>query len=123
MDKNIEENTNNQLKYTVIRSEKGTIATFEQFFEGHSADSAIYDLWELQIQSFLISYCIVHPESFRSNTQNAKRVCTQKLPTCRTQTMSLRAFMCIRLRSFASTVCDRPRAHTVCACVRVHVRI
>ena len=53
-DKNIE-NTNNQLKYAVILSEKGTI-TFELLFEGHSADSAIYDLWELQIQSFLISY-------------------------------------------------------------------
>ena len=55
VDKNIE-NTNNQLKYVVIRSEKGTVTTFELFFEGHSADSAIYDLWELQIQSFLISY-------------------------------------------------------------------
>ena len=30
MDKNIE-NTNNQLKYVVIRSEKGTITTFEIF--------------------------------------------------------------------------------------------
>ena len=40
--KNIE-NTNNLLIYVVIRSEKGTI-TFELFFEGHSADSAIYDL-------------------------------------------------------------------------------
>ena len=45
-----------QMKYAVICSEKGTIATFELVFEGHSADSAIYDLWELQIQSFLISY-------------------------------------------------------------------
>ena len=58
--KNIE-NTNNQLKYVVICSvvicsEKGTITTFELFFEGHSADSAIYHLWKLQIQSFLISY-------------------------------------------------------------------
>ena len=44
------ENCNNQLKYTVICSERGTITTFEIFFEGHSADSAIYDLWELQIQ-------------------------------------------------------------------------
>ena len=45
-----------QLKYAVIRSEKGTITKFELFVEGHSADSAIYDLWELQIQSLLISY-------------------------------------------------------------------
>ena len=52
MDKNILK----QLKYAVINSEKGTITMFELFFEGHSADSEIYDLWELQIQSFLISY-------------------------------------------------------------------
>ena len=50
MDKNIE-NTNNQLKYAVICSEKGIIITFELrvFLEGHSSDSAIYNLWELQI--------------------------------------------------------------------------
>ena len=45
-----------QPKYVVIRSEKGTITTFELFFEGYSADSTIYNLWELQIQSFLMSY-------------------------------------------------------------------
>ena len=50
------ENTNIQLKYVVIHSEKGSITMFELFFEGHSTDSVIYDLWELQIQSFLISY-------------------------------------------------------------------
>ena len=46
------ENTNNQLKYAVNHSEKGTtcITTFELFFDGHSADSAIYNLLELQIQ-------------------------------------------------------------------------
>ena len=56
MDKNIE-NNNNQLKFAVIRLEKGTVM-FELFFEGHSTDRAIYDLWELQIQSFRISYYI-----------------------------------------------------------------
>ena len=40
VDRNIE-NTNNQLKFAVIRSEKGTITTFELFLESHSADSAI----------------------------------------------------------------------------------
>ena len=35
VDKNIE-NINNQLKYVVIRSKKGSITTFELFFEGHS---------------------------------------------------------------------------------------
>ena len=49
-------NTKNQLKYEVLRSEKGTLTTFELFFDGHSADSAIYDLLELQIQLLLISY-------------------------------------------------------------------
>ena len=32
--KNIE-NINNQLKYTVIQCEKGTVTTLEIFFEGH----------------------------------------------------------------------------------------
>ena len=46
-----------QLKYAVIHSEKDTMCiTFELLFEGHITDSTIYDLWELQIQSFLISY-------------------------------------------------------------------
>ena len=31
-----------QLKYVVIRSEKGSITTFELFFERHTADSAIH---------------------------------------------------------------------------------
>ena len=46
-----------QLKYAVIHSEKVIMCiTFELLFEGHITDSEIYDLWELQIQSFLISY-------------------------------------------------------------------
>ena len=44
------------LKYTVICSEKGTITTFVLFCEGHSDDSVLYDLLELHILSFLISY-------------------------------------------------------------------
>ena len=55
VDKNIEK-TNNQLKYMVTLSKKGSITIFELFFEGHSTDSVINNLWELQIQSFLISY-------------------------------------------------------------------
>ena len=50
----VDQNINNQLKYTVICFENGTVTTFELIFEGHNA--VIYDLWELQIQSFLISY-------------------------------------------------------------------
>ena len=45
-----------QLKYVIIHSQKGTTTMFELFFEGHNVDSAIYNLLELQIQSFLISY-------------------------------------------------------------------
>ena len=33
-----------QLYYVVIHSEKGTITTFELFFEGHRANSVICDL-------------------------------------------------------------------------------
>ena len=54
VDKNID-NTNNQLKCAIIRSEKGTITTFEFFFDSHSTDSMIYNLLELQMQSFLLS--------------------------------------------------------------------
>ena len=43
------ENTNNQRKYAVIRSENYT-TTFRLFLEGHSA---IYNLWDLLFQSFL----------------------------------------------------------------------
>ena len=53
VDKNIE-NINNQLKYVVIHSKKGTITTFDLFFEGHSTDSAIYHLLQLQISHFLV---------------------------------------------------------------------
>ena len=61
VDKNIE-NSNNQVKYAVICSKKGTITTFELLFEGHSTDSTIYDILELQIQSFLTS---LRPSSIR----------------------------------------------------------
>ena len=63
VDKNIE-NTNNQLKYAVIHSKKGIITMFALFFEGHSTDSAIYDLWELQIL-FLIIARLLRPSSIR----------------------------------------------------------
>ena len=39
-----------------LQKRYSTITMFELFFEGPSADSAIYDLLELQIESFLISY-------------------------------------------------------------------
>ena len=45
-----------QLKYMVICSEKGTITTFSLLWEGHSVDSVIYDLLDMQTLSFLISY-------------------------------------------------------------------
>ena len=56
MDKNI--GGNNQLKYVVIRSEKGTIAPFELFFEGHSTDSEIY-VRSLGAANPVISYFVL----------------------------------------------------------------
>ena len=50
------ENANNQLNCAVICPENGTITMFEPFFEGHSTDSVMYDLWDIHIQSLLISY-------------------------------------------------------------------
>ena len=62
---------------------------------------------------------IVHPESFRSNTQNANTFRRRNRPRVKRNG----AFICVRvrlrLRSFASTVRDRPRALT---CVRTHLR-
>ena len=55
-DKNIE-NSNNQLKYAIIRSEKGTITMFEVFFEGHSTDSA--DIRSLGAANPIISYFLL----------------------------------------------------------------
>ena len=68
VDKNIE-NTNTQLKCVVIRSEKGTITTFELFLEGHGADSAIYDLKSCSCKSshflFIIIARLPRPSSIR----------------------------------------------------------
>ena len=62
---------------------------------------------------------IVHPESFRSNAQNANAFARRNRPRVKRNG----AFICVRvrlrLRSFASTVRDRPRALT---CVRTRLR-
>ena len=70
------------------------------------------------VQTYIIRN-IVHPESFRSNAQNANTF------ACRNRhasiaTMSLRAFICVRVRLRVLFAIDRVRAR---ACVRVHVRI
>ena len=54
--------------------------------------------------------CIVHPESFRSNAQNAIAFARRNRPRVKRND----AFACVYLRSraFASTVRDRPRART-----------
>ena len=61
---------------------------------------------------------IVHPESFRSNAQNAIAFARRNRPRVN-RSDRLRAFICVRLRAFefASTVCDR-----VCARMYVHVK-
>ena len=60
---------------------------------------------------------IVHPESFRSNAQNANAFARRNCPRIKRNG----AFICVRvrLRSFASTVRDRPRA---LMCVRTRLR-
>ena len=45
-----------QLKYVVIRSEKGNITTFEPFWEDHRADS-VYNL--LELKNPVISYFLL----------------------------------------------------------------
>ena len=70
-------------------------------------------------------YCtdIVHPESFRSNTQNANAFARRNHPRVERNDefacVYLRLRACVRLRSFASTVRDRPRSRT---CVRTRAR-
>ena len=61
---------------------------------------------------------IVHPESFRSNAQNAIAFARRNQSIA---AVSLCAFICIcvHLHAFASTVRDRVHAHT---CVQSHVR-
>ena len=59
--------------------------------------------------------CIVHPERFRSNAQNAIAFARRN----RTRVKRNDAFACVYLRSLASTVRDRPRART---CMRTRVR-
>ena len=58
---------------------------------------------------------IVHPESFRFYTQNANAFARRNRPRVERNV----EFACVRLRSFASTVCDRPRART---CVHTRAR-
>ena len=61
---------------------------------------------------------IVHPESFRSNAQNANAFARRNRPRVERNDefacvyLRSRAFACVRLRSFSSTVRDRPRART-----------
>ena len=71
-------------------------------------------------QGIVVSACIVHPESFRSNAQNAIAFARRNRPRVN-RSDRLRAFICMHLRlrafAFASTVCDRVRT-----CVRSHLR-
>ena len=68
---------------------------------------------------------IVHPESFRSNAQNTKafarrnRLRVERNDEFACVYLRSRAFACVRLCSFASTVRDRPRA---CMCMRMQIR-
>ena len=79
-------------------------------------------LCALVINLYCITVCrslrIVNSESFRSNAfarRNRPHVERNDKFAC----VYLRSFACVRLHSFASTVRDRPRAHT---CVRTRAR-
>ena len=73
---------------------------------------------------YIYMYSTVHPESFRSNAQIAITFACRNRPRVGRNDefvcvyLHSRVFMCVRLRSFASTVHDRPRA---CTCVRTCV--
>ena len=73
---------------------------------------------------FCVRVLIVHPECFRSNTQNANifacRKCRHVQCNDEFAGVYLCSFACVRLLLFASTVRDRPRART---CIRTHVPI
>ena len=63
--------------------------------------------------------CIVHPESFRSNAQNANAFARRNRPLVERND----EFACVYLHSFAF-VCEYcSRSTAVRACVRAHVRI
>ena len=59
---------------------------------------------------------IVHPESFRSNAQNANAFARRYRPRVERNDefacVYLCSFACVRLRLCVSTVRDRPRART-----------
>ena len=69
---------------------------------------------------------VVHLESFRSNAQNAnafaRRNCQRVERNDEFSCVYLCSFACVRLRSFASTVRDRPRAR-MCVRTRAHTYI
>ena len=73
VDKNIE-NTNNQLKYAVSRSEKGTIM-FELFLEGHSSRYTISCSCKSSHFLFLIIACLLPPSSIQIYTSGILGYC------------------------------------------------
>ena len=62
--------------------------------------------------------CIVHPESFRSNTQIAIAFARGNRPRINCSNEFACVYLRLRAFAFASTVRDQPRAH---ACERAHV--
>ena len=62
---------------------------------------------------------IVHPESFRSNAQNANACARRNRPSVEHNDefacvyLLSHAFACVRLWAFASTVRDRPRTYVL----------
>ena len=74
--------------------------------------------WRLRGTLNITALSIVHPESFRSNAQNAIAFAHRNCP--RVNRSDVFACVHLRLRAFASTVCDRART---CVQSRVHAYI
>ena len=76
-----------------------------------------------QCNHYICKVHIVHPESFRSNAQNANAFACRNRPHVERNDefacVYLRLRACVRLHSFASTVRDQPRSRM---CVRMRVR-
>ena len=95
-------------------SEVLEMACLANYFKSVSTEECIVTVSSHSTQERLC-IAIVHPESFRSNAQNAIAFAPRNRP-CVNRSGEF-ACVYLRLRAFASTVCDRASART-CDCVR-----
>ena len=85
------------------------------FLPNTTTPTVQHDCTTVPLNNFLY---IVHPESFRSNAQNAIAFARRNHPLVDRND----EFVCVYLHSFASTVRNRPRARTcVRTCARTYI--